>query len=73
MTDERFELGIKILAIASIIFLIAEVAMAIKVQKTKKVSGSILDEIEKDVSDSELLKQQDLNEIDLEDYYVEEE
>lgn len=72
MTDENFELGIKIVVIFSIVLLICEVMAAFRIQKIKNVSTSVLDDIEKDVSDSELLKEQDLNEIDLEDYYVEE-
>ena len=72
MTDERFELGIKIVVIFSMVLLVCEVAIATQVLKKKTVSVSILEEIDKDVSNSELLKTPDLNEIDLEDYYVEE-
>lgn len=72
MTDERFELGIKIVVVVSIVLLICEVLVAVGVLKKKSVNVSVLDDIEKDVSNSELLKEQDLNEIDLEDYYVEE-
>ena len=72
MTDEAFRLGIKIVTILTILLLICEVVVAVGVLKKRSISTSILDEIEKDVSDSVLLKEQDLNEIDLEDYYVEE-
>lgn len=72
MTDEAFELGIKIVAILTVILLICEVLIAVGVLKKKTSSTSVLDEIEKDVSNSELLKVEDLNEIDLDDYYVEE-
>lgn len=72
MTDEAFELGIKIVAILTVILLICEVLIAVGVLKKKTSSTSVLDEIEKDVSNSELLKVEDLNEINLDDYYVEE-
>lgn len=72
MTNERFELGIKIVAIVTIILLVCEVMLAVGVLKQKTVSVSVLDDIDKDVSNSELLKEQDLNEINLEDLYVEE-
>lgn len=70
MTDEKFELGIKIIIIVSVVFLICEILIAFGVFKKRAVSTSVLDDIEKNVSDSELLKEEDLNEI--EDYYVEE-
>lgn len=72
MTDEAFELGIKIVAILTVVLLICEVVVAVGVLKKKTSSTSVLDEIEKDVSNSELLKVEDLNEINIEDYYVEE-
>lgn len=72
MTDEAFELGIKIVAVLTVILLICEVLVAVGVLKKKTSSTSVLDDIEKDVSNSELLKQEDLNEINLDDYYVEE-
>ena len=62
MTDENFELGTKIIIIVSVLFLICEILIAVGVLKEKSVSVSVLDEIEKNVSNSELLKEQDLNE-----------
>lgn len=72
MTDEAFELGIKIVAILTILLLICEVVVAVGVLKKKTSSTSVLDEIDKDVSNSELLKVEDLNSIKVEDYYIEE-
>lgn len=72
MTDERFELGVKIVAILAVVIFIFEILLAFGVIRKKEISVSVLDDIEKDVSNSELLKTQDLNYIDLNDYYVEE-
>ena len=72
MTKEGFELGIKILIIMAVIILIGEVILSYFVIKKKTVSLSVLDDIEKDVSKSELLKERNTEDINLEDLYVEE-
>ena len=47
MTDEKFELGIKIIIIVSVVFLICEILIAFGVFKKRAVSTSVLDDIEK--------------------------
>ena len=72
MTDEGFELGIKIVVIISILIIVCEIILAFRVLKSRTVSTSILDDVSKDVSSSELLKEQDVNNINLDEIYVEE-